>query len=181
MDSLRLTRRRFFGWAASAVAFATALGATSRPSRATGDTEVTVGRFVRGDGGRDATVLTADGRAISVSITPDAYVTHGTDGIVETLGTFVPGEEVVVRGTASTDGVAAVEFQSVYANATGRLVPENSGYVLITSTGARMHVPPDVARRGGVPEQGSEAPRSATIWTDPATGDATVLVLGQGA
>ncbi len=102
---------------------------------------------------------------------------HGTDGIVDGLTAFVPGEEVVVRGEASGRGIAAVELQSVYTSVAGTVAADGAAYVLVTPSELRVRVPREVVQRDVPSGVRSGMAYSATIWTNPRTGEATALDL----
>lgn len=181
MESHRHTRRAFVvRGVAATVAAGVALDAVSKAGAAGGERDLVVGHFMSADGRRSALVKVLGGRPVSVTLDPEAFVAHGTDGIVDSLSKFVPGEEVVIRGATSEIGILAVAFQSVYTSVTGTVTADRAAYVLATPSGQRVHVPQKVVQLhapSGI-RQGETC--SATIWTHPATGEATALELTVG-
>lgn len=172
MDSNRLTRRRFIvAGAATAVG---AAGAGLHTASAAGSNLV-VGRFVRADGPRDGIISLDGGESVSVTLDSGAFVAHGVDGIVDAMTAFVPGEQVVARGDKTRGEIAAIEFQSVYTSVWGTFVTDRAGHWLETSSGQRVRVPEHVLQRDVPRGIARGASSTATIWTHPATGEATAV------
>jgi hypothetical protein len=141
------------------------------------DGDLIGGRFMRAQG-RRAGVVSTGARSIRVRLAPAAFVAHGTEGRVTSLAAFVPGERVLIRGAASQRWFLAFEFQSVYTRETGTVVASDGGEaVLVTSSGLRVRIPEKVAQRyvpSGL-ERGSTY--SASVWTNPSTGESTAVGL----
>jgi hypothetical protein len=174
MSSHRLTRRRFIVAGAASAAGVGAAGAGFAAETASGD-DIVVGRFVRPKGPRAGVVSIERGDTVSVSLDSGAFVAHGADGVVDDLRSFVPGEQVVVRGARAGGAIAAVEFQSVYTSVTGTFASDEAGHWLVTSSGERVHVPENVLQRHAPAGIARGQVHKATIWTDPATGAATAV------
>lgn len=183
MESSRFTRQTFiFKGAAAATVAAVALDlapkALATASATVPESGLFAARFGSARGPRDGVVTLLDGSTVPVSLDPEAYVAHGLDGLVDSLATFVPGEEVVVRGILSGGVVAATELQSMYSGIDGILALDGAGYVLVTASGQRVSVSDDVLRLrlGDTAELGAAYP--ATVWTDPRTHKAAALEIG---
>jgi hypothetical protein len=176
MKSQPLTRRSFvIGSVASAVGVGLdEAGADAFAS----DPNLVVGRFVEAGGPRSGTMTIASGRSIAVTLDPAAFVMHGTEGVVHSMATFVPGEEVVVRGEASDGGIRAVELQSLYTRVTGTVADDGDGKILVTRSGTRVRIPKEVAQRKMPSGLRNGSAYSATVWTHPSTGKATAVDLG---
>lgn len=172
-----MTRRSFVATGVgSAVAIGAALDAAAKAAAAGPEGDVVVGRFVRVQGERTAVLSVVEGRTVPVTLDPTAFVVHGTDGLVDNLTAFVPGEQVVVRGSRWQKQIAAVEFQSLYRDENGILEADGADYVLVTSDDRRVRVPQAVVRdRLASVQLGGTY--SSTIWVHPATGEATALTL----
>jgi len=175
-----ITRRSLVaGGFASVVATRFAFDSTSSAGAAGVDGDILVGWFARADGARSAVVAVPRRGQTAVTLDPDAFVTHGTEGVVDSLERFVPGEEVVVRGVTSGREVAAFEFQSVYTSATGTIVEGEDSLFLVAVSGQRVHVPVEVVQRRAPSGIRTGVTYFATIWTDPRTGEATALDLDE--
>jgi hypothetical protein len=131
---------------------------------------------VRANGARSGVVSLVDEGPIDVTLDPEAYVVHGADGIVDSLRTFVPGEEVAVRGPRAGGRIVALEFQSVYTAVTGTLEGTRADRSLDTPSGA-IRVPAAVARRDVPAETLSGSMWDATIWVHPGTREAVAVGL----
>ncbi len=182
MDTPSVSRRSFVaGGVASAVAVGIGLDRTASARAAAPDDELFVGRFVRPQGRRAALVASiVDGEVVSITLDSTAFVAHGADGVVDSLTTFVPDEEIVACGPRSQSGIVATDFQSVYTRTTGTIAPDGEDLALVTSSGQRIHVPGAVAQLhvpAGVETGGTY---SSTIWTHPRTGQATAVDLEPG-
>ncbi len=180
MDSHRVTRRRFVGGAvASTIAAGIALDTGAASGAIGGDGDLVVGRFVGARGPRSGIVSLAGGQNVPVTLDSQAFVAHGADGVVDSLGRFVPGEQVVVRGARTEREIVAVELQSVYTSVTGTITPDGAAYAMRTASG-RVRVPRNVVERD-VPAgiRGGETV-AATIWTHPVTGAATAVDVSLG-
>lgn len=175
----RINRRRFVtGAVASGVVLtvrAEAAAAGSSPSSA-----LHTGRFVRADGPRSAVVELSDGGSVNVKVDTGAFVAHGADGVVDDLRFFVRSEPIVMRGARSPDGIAAMEFQSVYSSVQGTLASAGADYGLDTPRG-RVRVPKAVVRRDAPAGVALGAACTATIWTNPVSGESVALDLNVGA
>jgi hypothetical protein len=174
---MRLTRRRFI--VAASVAGVGVAGTGVVDALSAADSGLIVGRFVRARGSRAAVLSIDSGESVSVTLDSGAFVVHGADGIVESLSAFVPGELVAVRGDRTRDEVAAVEFQSVYTEASGVYSSDEAGGWVVTPSGQRVRIPQDVVQRdapGGI-EPGET--RASTIWTHPVTAEATAVEIWQ--
>lgn len=181
MDSHRLSRRTFVArGVASAMAAGVALEAVSKAGAAGQTDDLIVGRFASAHGARQGVVSIAGGRSVPVMLDSGAFVAHGAEGIVDGLTAFVPGEQVMVRGVTSEWGVTAVELQSVYRRVTGTVTVDGAAYVLATPFGQRVRVPKQVAQLHVPAGVRSGATYSASIWSDPATGEATAVDLSPG-
>ena len=183
MESSKFTRKTFIvrGAAAAtvaAVAFDLAPNALATAPPTAQKSGLFAARFGKASGPRDGVVTLLDGSTVPVSLDPEAYVAHGLDGLVDSLATFVPGEEVVVRGGLSGGVVTATELQSMYSGIDGTLALDGAGYVLVTASGQRVSVADDVLRLrlGDTAELGTAYP--ATIWTDPRTNKAAAVEIG---
>jgi len=185
MASRKLTRRALFGTGVvSAVAVGAALDESSSAAQPASDSTLHAAKFIKASGARSAVVQLVDtAETVKVEIDSTAFLSHGADGVVGDVSSFVSGEEVAVRGMKSATGIVASEFQSVYQSASGAVSSDRSDYVLMTASGQRVQVPQEVVREGlgqrihsGI-RQG--ATYSATIWTDPGTGSATAVVLNE--
>jgi hypothetical protein len=180
MDPNRLTRRALVRLGiASTIAGGAAALASESASAARRHNDLIVGRFIHAHAPRLGTVSLPDGESVSVALDSRAYVAQGLRGLVDSLVAFVPGEQVAVRGSRSETGIAVDEFQSVYTLVTGTIEADGPGYVLMTSFG-RVSVPRDVVRRNAPSGVHSGETYSASIWTHPATGEATALDLCGG-
>ena len=176
MKSQPLTRRSFV---VRSVASAVAVGVGFDAADAlASDPDLVVCRFVEVRGPRSATVTIASGRSIAVTLDPAAFVMQGTAGVVGSMATFVPGEEVVVRGEASDGGIRAVELQSLYTRVTGTVADDGDGKILVTASGTRVRIPKEVVQREMPSGLRNGSAYSATVWTHPSTGDATAVDLG---
>lgn len=177
MDSDRLTRRRFVAVGVGSAVAVGALDAVAKAGVAGPTSDVVVGRFIGPEGARSAVVSLSNGHSVRVTLDSTAFVAHGTDGVIDTLTAFVPGETVVIRGATSPKGIVAVEFQSLYTDEHGTVTADGAGYVLVTSGGRRVRVPQEIARLRLPSGVQSGAKYAATVWTDPRTGEATALTL----
>ena len=175
MSSKRFTRRRLVktGIAATVAAGVSLEGA--RGVAAEPQSDLSVGHFVRNTGPRSGVVKLVRGGVVTVALDRGAFIAHGTDGVVDSLETFVPGEEVAVRGAVVGQDIAATEVQSVYTSVSGTLGEEQAGHVLRTSSGT-VHVP-DTVLQAAQPPAGTGSSCRATIWTHPGTGEATAVDL----
>jgi hypothetical protein len=179
MSTRKLTRKALVRQgAASAVVLAASFNATGA-NAAAADGSAVAGRFVSARDERSAIVSFDAEGSVLVTLDADAFVTHGFDGVVESLKAFVPGEEVAVRGGRSEAGIAAVEFQSVYTRVTGSIATEGNGWSIDSPTG-RVRVPQDVAQRDVPAQVRSGATWSATVWVHPVSGEATAVGLSAG-
>lgn len=160
---------------ASAVMAGIALGSASGSEAAPSETNVLVGRFVRASGAQSASVALLTGEIVDIRLDAGAFVAHGVQGVVSDIEVFVSGEEVAMRGSRSGREFIATEFQSIYTTVAGVAVRREADYALETSSG-QVSVPDDVRRdtASGVQEGRAYA---ATIWTNPATLDATAVAL----
>jgi hypothetical protein len=177
MQARKLTRGRFLRrGAASAAVVGVGFGAAPSAGAATPDNEIIIGDFVKARDKRTAVVSDDSGKQFLVQLDSPAFVAHGVDGVVDTVEAFVSGERVMARGTRSSRGMVAIEFQSVYTSATGELVTANGGLSLRTPTGA-VRVPAEIATRDKVAVDASAKRWDATVWTHPATGDMIAVEL----
>jgi hypothetical protein len=176
-DEHALTRRSFVvGGVASAVVLGVGFEAPSGAGAAKSDLDFVFGRFIDARGERSA-VVSVGGRSIPVTLTPGAFITHGTDGVVDSVAAYVPGENVVVRGTAFERAIVGVELQSVYTSVTGTIVIDGGSQLLFTPSGMQVRVPEAVARRDFPSGLRNGSTYFATIWTDPSTGEVTAVDL----
>lgn len=180
-SSWRLTRRQVVkrGVAASVIV-AIGLDAQSAAAVEAEDNGVLGGVLARVLG-RDSAIVTIAGHGPTrVTLAPEAFVSHGVDGVTSDLSAFVPGERVAVRGSFHQGTITAEEFQSVYTEDVGVVVADARGRLTLKTSNGTVAVPPDVAVRstsGGTGTVRSGANSAATLWTNPATGERTALML----
>lgn len=181
MPAERITRRIFVrraGVTASAIAVGSLISSRSA-SAATGE-ECIVGRYIAAIGGQAALIRDLTDRRRTVQIDGATYMTHGADGVVSGLDKFVPGEEVVVvTEEPAADPILATEMQSVYTQIVGTL--QLDGEQLTLKRGeVIIGVPRSVNTNDeGLPPIGAMC--SATVWTDPESGEAIAVDLVQAA
>jgi hypothetical protein len=176
MAVTRFTRRRFVKTGIVAtLAAGVSLEAGAKDAVAGPESDLVVGHFVLAREARVGIVKLINGESAEVRLDSSAFVAHGTDGIVDTLERFVPGEEVAVRGMNVAGVITATELQSVYTSVAGTMNGLPDGRSLSTSSG-RVHVPEDVFQAAG-PAVRTGSQCTATIWTNPATGEATAVDL----
>lgn len=181
MGSHRLTRRALVkGAAASTVGVAATLGTAGQASAGTDDSTTAAGYFVRATGARSGVVSLVGEGPIDVTLDPEAFVVHGADGVVRSLTTFVPGEEVAVRGPRTGGGIVALEFQSVYTAVIGTLAGTGADRSLNTPSG-RVRVPAAVASRDVPADARSGSTWHATVWVHPVTSETSVVGLRKAA
>ena len=177
MGSRRLTRRALVqGAAASTVGVAATLGTAGQASAGTDDPATLAGYFVRATGARSGVVSLVGEGPIDVTLDPEAFVAHGAEGVVRNLTTFVPGEEVAVRGSRAGGGIVALEFQSVYTAVVGTLAGTGADRSLHTPSGP-VRLPAAVARRDVPADAQSGSTWHASVWVHPVTSEATVVGL----
>jgi hypothetical protein len=147
-----------------------------RTPQAAPDNEIIVGDFVEARDARVAVVADDSGELLLVLLDSHAFAAHGGDGVVDTVEAFVPGERVIARGTRSSRGMVAIEFQSVYKSATGELVRAD-GRVFLRTPAGDVGVPAEVIARDKVAVDVRGKIWDATVWTHPATGEMIAVEL----
>lgn len=150
----------------------------------TGDVEG--GIFRRALDSRSAVVTLTGGGEVEVRLTPDAFMQHGDEGAVDDMHAFVPGERVAIRGRAAGATFEAHDFQSVYTEEVGTVVLDAStaetleaaGGGTLDAPGGSVRVPSSVQTAAGQkPVLRSGEAAAATIWTNPATGARTAVLM----
>ncbi|HEV7564752.1 MAG TPA: hypothetical protein VGO31_02195 [Microbacteriaceae bacterium] len=140
--------------------------------------EFWVGQFTRGSG-LSGTVELIDGSTAVVNLVSGSFLNHGIEGVVSGLESFVPGEEVVIKGTRSSGAILATELQSVYTGTTFTAATTTDLSFTANTAGGDVIVPAETMKRqqpAGVTRGESFA---ATVWTDPRDGVATAVGLAQ--
>lgn len=194
MDSMRLTRREVIKRGAAVSVFvaiggldaATKASAAVAPSGATFN-DVSGGIFSRAIDSQSAIVTLVGAGDVKVTLTPDAYVHHGAaEDPVADMTEFVPGERVAVRGLIVGQTVNAHEVQSVYTEEIGSLLIDSTaaatleaaGGATVAAPGGPVRVPASVQTASGDrPAMRTGELAAATIWTNPATGERTAVLL----
>jgi hypothetical protein len=183
-DSVRLTRREVVKRGVTA-SILVAVGldakvATAASSAGSSGSDVLPGVLARVLDQQTALVDVAGRGATRVTLAPDAFVSHGVEGKVADLSRFLPGERVAVRGSGSNGALTAVEFQSIYTEESGVVAVDAAGRPSVrTSRGVVPSTPDVTVRSGSNPHARAQpgAQASATIWTNPATGEQTAIML----
>lgn len=166
----RVTRHALVVGAAGAVAVGLASEASTAIANA--DESIVVGTVTRQLAGNAAVLSAIQGGEFTIRPRPDALLTHGVDDQATGMGSFIPGEEVIVLGVVAGSEIDARVVGSVYTGVTGVVRGLTDGSFEIAARTRTISIPASVKSRyvrvGG---RAGDACR-ATVWTHPQSGSA---------
>ena len=175
---LVLTRRALFAGAAGAALYS----AVPNPRAGSGtdddpdsSTDAAVGRLRDIDRAAGTARLETGDTSVFLRLAPGAALSAGATGLVEDLGGFVDGDRVAVEGTRGTDLFEAVSVNSSYEPFEATVDRRDGTTVLAGDLAfdvSLMAPHPDGVR----PDVRPGDVVHGLTWTNPVTGEATVIV-----